>query len=104
MQQFIKQYGEISTNTRHHIILKIIQQIFFLFLLSLPPVIQVAAHHVMRHQSPAFAAGQRRLPRSQRDRGHVEMVCLTPFPRQQLLQSLKTTYYWFSGVGIIMRD
>lgn len=89
----------------HHI-LKIIQKCFFFVpaTLSLIPVIQVATHHVMRHQCPTFTAGQRRLPRCQRDLGHVETVCLTLFPRQQLVQSFKTTYDWFSGVRIIMLD
>lgn len=86
----------------HHIILNL-----FCFVFATPsliPVIQVATHHVMRHQSPAFTAGQRRLPRRQRDRGHVEMVCLAPFPWQQLLQSSQTKYDWFGGVRIIMLD
>lgn len=66
------------------------------------PVIQVATHHVMRHQSPTFTTGQGRLPRCQRDCCNVERVCLTPFPRQQLLQGLETKYNWFSGVRIII--
>lgn len=68
------------------------------------PVIQVAAHHVMRHQSPTFTVDQRRVPRGQGDGCHVERVCLAPFPRQQLLQSLKANYDWLSGVRVIMLD
>lgn len=56
----------------------------------------------MRHQGPTQTVGQRRLPRCQRDRRHIKGVCLTSFPRQELLQSLKTTADWFSGVGIVV--
>lgn len=54
----------------------------------------------MRHQSPMFTTCQRRLTRHQRDCCHIERVYLAPW--QQLLQSLKTKYDWFSGVGIII--
>lgn len=65
-------------------------------------VIEVAAHHVMRHQRPMCAAFQRGLPRRQRDRRHVKGVRFASPPRQQLLHGAKARADRFCGVGIVM--